>query len=229
VIALVDIDGTLVRGPAVAHGHALCAALGDVWGVAVDYAALRAAGTAGRTDREIARMLLRAHGVPEDEIGPRLADWCRRAAERHRAIAGDHPDPVAVPDATAALARLRDAGAEAVLVTGNIRAIAHEKLARAGLGGWFAADRGGYGDDACDRADVVRVALARSGARPADAVVIGDTPYDVAAARAADCAVVAVATGTHSAAALTGADHVAATLDAAARAALAIPAPEEVP
>ena len=43
--------------------------------------------------------------------------------------------------------------------------------------------------------DIVLAALQRSGARPADAVMIGDTPYDVEAARRADIRAIALRSG----------------------------------
>lgn len=43
--------------------------------------------------------------------------------------------------------------------------------------------------------DIVQAALRRSGSRPADAVMIGDTPYDVEAARRADIRAIALRSG----------------------------------
>jgi phosphoglycolate phosphatase len=73
----------------------------------------------------------------------------------------------------------------------------------------------------------VRAALDRAGVAGGDAVVIGDTPHDVTAARGAGCAVVAVTTGRHTADDLAGADAVAPSLLEAARAAVRLlrPAP----
>ena len=57
----------------------------------------------------------------------------------------------------------------------------------------------------------VLLAIARLGASPADAVYVGDAPYDIEAARAAGCAAVGVTWGAASAQALhaAGADAVA--------------------
>lgn len=217
MIALLDIDGTLLHGAPEAHAHALCLALAEVYGVSVGVDELRASGVAGRTDRHIARQVLAPHGVAEGDIAAGLEPWCRSAVAHYRRIADTHPDPVAVPDAGRALTRLASGGVAVALVTGNIRAIALDKLMRAGLGGWFAAAVGGFGDEACARADLVRLAVARASVPAAAAVVIGDTPHDVAAARDAGCPVVAVTTGPFPADALAAADRVVPTLDDAAR------------
>jgi phosphoglycolate phosphatase len=84
------------------------------------------------------------------------------------------------------------------LGTGNIQRGATIKLARADLNRFFRF--GGYGSDHEDRVELIRRAH-RRGAEllglPVDcpAVVIGDTPHDVSAARAIGARSVCVATG----------------------------------
>lgn len=217
MIALVDIDGTLLHGRPVAHGLGLLLALRDVYGVDAGEADLLAVAPGGRTDLEIGLLMLAAAGVPEADAVAGLPEWCDRTVLRYLEIAGDHPVPNPAPDAREAMALLAAAGVGVALVTGNLEPIAHHKLELAGLGGIFRRGEGGYGGDAVERVEVVRVALARAGAAPGDGVVIGDTPRDIAAARAAGCAVVAVTTGAFGASDLRGADAVAATLTDAAR------------
>ncbi len=81
------------------------------------------------------------------------------------------------------------------LATGNFREAALIKLRHFGLGEHLA--EGGFGDDAQDRAEVVRLAIERvgNGARAPDAWVVGDTPLDVAAALANGVRALGVATG----------------------------------
>jgi len=98
------------------------------------------------------------------------------------------------------------------LATGNLEVGARIKLTRGDL--WRRFPFGGFGSDAGDRAELVRVAIRRGQDRlgrtlsRAEVVVIGDTPRDVAAAHAAGAVAVAVATGGHSEAELraSGAD-----------------------
>ena len=99
------------------------------------------------------------------------------------------------------------------LVTGNLERIAHHKLARAGIGGYFAAGQGGYGSDDEDRAALPQIARERAGRRGEphpreDTIVIGDTPLDIACARADGVRVIGVTTGQYGRDDLADADEV---------------------
>jgi phosphoglycolate phosphatase len=100
------------------------------------------------------------------------------------------------------------------LVTGNFEPVARLKLKRAGIGRHFPAGQGGFGSDSEDRAALPGIARRRAGhdgvSHPrARTIVIGDTPRDIACARADDVRCFAVTTGPHAAEDLTGADAVA--------------------
>jgi phosphoglycolate phosphatase len=86
------------------------------------------------------------------------------------------------------------------LATGNVREAARLKLERAGLWPRFAV--GGFGCDHRERGRLVARAIERACAHvqveslaPDRIVVVGDTPFDIAAARACGVRAVAVATG----------------------------------
>lgn len=104
------------------------------------------------------------------------------------------------------------------IATGNHEQGAAQKLAHAGLGGWF--HFGGYGSDHEIRAELVRIGAQRGAAHLSrelsgcEVIVIGDTPRDVVAAHAIGAYCLAVATGGYDAAALheAGADKVVADL-----------------
>ena len=82
------------------------------------------------------------------------------------------------------------------LVTGNFERIARLKLARAGIGDWFPEGQGAFGSDAEERERLPPLARSRAGGWPRErTVVIGDTPRDIACARADGLRVIAVATG----------------------------------
>src|SRR5262249_56415312 len=90
-------------------------------------------------------------------------------------------------------------GAAGGLGTGNPREGARRKLERAGLDGHFRF--GGFGSDHEDRAELLRIGAGRGatwlGYPPGACrtIVIGDTPHDVAAARAIGADSLGVATG----------------------------------
>jgi len=201
---LFDIDGTLlVTGGA--GGAAWQRAFEELHGVEANVADHSVAGT---TDPEIAKIVFREvvgrEGTPE---------------ERAKAIGRylKHlPDTVAessgyrmMPGVEALLDELIDAGILLGLVTGNIEAAAHIKLARAGFNRFFSF--GGYGSDSPDRTEVTKTALARGelvsgGVLTNGACIgVGDTPRDIAACHGAGIRVVGVATGSYSVDQLRGA------------------------
>jgi phosphoglycolate phosphatase len=194
---LFDIDGTLlVTGGA--GGMAWRRAFDQLYGVDADVAEHT---DAGMTDPEIAAILFR-------EVVGREGT----AEERARAIGcylKHLPDTVAesggyrlMPGMEELLDRLIDGSYLLGLVTGNIEAAAHIKLARAGLNRFFSF--GGYGSDSADRTEVTRAALRRgelvSGGTLQDGacISVGDTPRDVKAGHGAGIRVVGVATGSYS-------------------------------
>ena len=106
--------------------------------------------------------------------------------------------------------------ARLALVTGNYEPIARMKLDRAGIGHHFDAGQGGFGSDAEERGLLPAIARRRAGGddgapHPRErTIVIGDTPRDIACARADGVRVLAVATGPFPVTALAEADGVAA-------------------
>src|SRR3954451_14111157 len=165
----------------------------EVFGLppSTDEAAIRAVEPWGKTDRWILRELLEAHGIG----APGRADverWERAACAAYERFEDGEPSDDDVRTRTV-LDRLAADGHELALVTGNLEPIARRKLGARGLGEPFAPGRGGFGSDAEDRADLVRIALARSGADASAAALIGDTPNDVAAGLAAQVRTIALA------------------------------------
>ncbi len=214
MLLLFDIDGTLLLGAHEEHREALHAALRSVFGLADPAAAHVQA--AGRTDGEIARNILLVSGFAVeriDEGAPALrAAACREYARRAPV---DLSERVA-PGVSELLERL--AATDRVrlgLLTGNFEPIARLKLERAGLGHFFQTGEGAFGSDSEDRAGLPSLARRRAGSdgRPyprARTVVIGDTPNDIACARADGVRCLAVASGPFPAEDLHGADAVAA-------------------
>jgi phosphoglycolate phosphatase-like HAD superfamily hydrolase len=212
VLLLFDIDGTLLRHAAVEHAQALHAAMRSVYGVRRPESVRLDA--AGRTDQEIARIVLLDLGVSAERIDEGLADL---RAETCREFARGCPPSLAervVPGIAELLEGLAGADVVLALVTGNLEPVARLKLRRAGIGHRFPPGQGGFGSDDEDRAALPAIARARAGSpgRPYPrerTVVIGDTPRDIACARADGVRCLAVATGPYPAADLAAADAVA--------------------
>jgi phosphoglycolate phosphatase len=214
MLYLFDIDGTLLLS-----GGAGSRALDRVFHARHGVAAVTAGiDFSGKTDPLIIGEMFAAglgRAPTEAESAALLADYLPALAEelarsqRFRLM----PAVVETLDFVAA-----QAGVVCGVATGNVRAAADAKLRRAGLADRFAC--GGYGCDHGERPRLVARAIERAEAlagRPIPRqtiVVVGDTPLDVAAARACGVRVVAVATGSVARPALeaAGADAVFDTL-----------------
>jgi phosphoglycolate phosphatase len=169
---------------------------------------------AGHTDHEIALAILERNGVEGAEAHlPRMWEALADAltARQERMAREGRPQP-GVREALEALGARDDVLQS--LLTGNIEANAVTKLAAFGLERLVDFGIGGYGSDHRVRSELVAIACARASEkhgvelRPRDAVLIGDTPLDIAAARAAGARAVAVATGPHGSEELSEADAV---------------------
>jgi phosphoglycolate phosphatase-like HAD superfamily hydrolase len=217
LLLLFDIDGTLLLKAYVEHRAALHDALREVHHIE-DPGTFHVVA-AGRTDAQIARAIALAAGVSVARVDDRAADVrdaaCAAYARRCPDDLRSHVVP-GVPDLLAELRRRDDV--RLALLTGNYEPIARLKLRAAGLEDSFAGCPGAYGSDAEDRSDlpeIARTRAARNGGEPhprGRTVVIGDTPNDIACARADRVRCVAVATGPYDADALAaaGADVVCA-------------------
>lgn len=215
LLLLFDIDGTLLQRASDAHAGAVHEAIRAVWDVPDPRAARVEA--AGRTDPEIVRAMLLDLGVDAARIDAGINDFRVAAGEAYARLVPDDLSDRLVPGMEAVLDEL--AGREDVvlsLVTGNLEAIARLKLRAAGIGHRFASGQGGFGSDDEDRSRLPGVARRRAGdgagPHPRErTVVIGDTPRDIACARADGVRCVAVTTGPFRASQLGGADAVVAS------------------
>ncbi|MBK7405580.1 MAG: haloacid dehalogenase-like hydrolase [Phycisphaerales bacterium] len=157
---------------------------------------------AGRLDPLILRDLLRANGI--DPTPETMAAMRRGYGEALTARFQSEPTSRALPGVMELLAALAGTGPTLGLLTGNFAETGSLKLRTAGI------DPEGFsvrvwGDesphDPPARDHLPGVAIERvsrawgRAARGEEVVVIGDTPHDIACARAHGCRVLAVATG----------------------------------
>jgi len=193
---LFDIDGTLlVTGGAGAV--AWQRAFEELHGIEADIAEHT---EAGMTDPEIAAIVFRqviGREGTQEERSKAIGCYLKHLPDAVAESAGYR----VMPGIEELLPRLIEEGVLLGLVTGNIEAAAHIKLARARLNRFFSF--GGYGSDSADRTEVTRAALRRgalvSGGTLAGGacLAVGDTPRDVAAGHGAGIAVIGVATGSY--------------------------------
>ena len=198
-LVLWDIDGTLLRGGGVGR---------DVFDEAVTAVLGRHPGDhrvrmGGKTDPQIALEIL-AYAALEDADAeahlPAVLEALERALEagagRLRAEGFVLPG---VPEVLRALDV--DPSARCSVLTGNTQANALVKLAAFELTTWIDVEIGAFGSDDADRTALVPVALERArrlralALDPTDVWVVGDTPRDLACARAAGVRCALVATG----------------------------------
>lgn len=196
-LVLFDIDGTLVLTGG-AGGRAVTRTLADLF----TPDACQPPPLAGRTDRWIFTEALRSVGVEADAV---TLDRVREVYLTHlmreivvttsgqRVLPGVHTlldTLAATPDVSLGL------------LTGNVAAGARIKLERFGLWRYFAG--GGFGDTSLERTALYHDAVAEmqrttgTTFTPADTVLIGDTPLDIAVALDTGARSVGVATGGYS-------------------------------
>lgn len=208
-LILFDIDGTLVAGgPA---KDAFQEAMIETFGTAGDVGGV---SFAGKTDPQIARELLSGIGLEERRIEAGFDElWERYVAYLESKLVGSPMRILpGVQELLDGLSVLDQVGLG--LLTGNIERGARLKLGSAGLWGRFQI--GSYGSDHEERNELPAIAFGRASelwggaVDPGSAVVIGDTPRDVACGRRGGARTLAVATGRYQTADLiaAGADHV---------------------
>jgi phosphoglycolate phosphatase len=183
-----DVDGTLVRNGKDA---------GNLYHEAIELAvghaiAVRLPNTHGKTDGQILRESLAAHGLPEELHASASVHLDELSRLRHES--GNHRE--LCPGAAEALAATAAAGWTNALLTGNSRNRSRFKVTGAGLDATaFDWEHSYFGHETPVRSDLT---IAARSEHPGDAlVIIGDTPGDDVAATAAGIPFIAVATGVY--------------------------------
>jgi phosphoglycolate phosphatase len=194
IAVLFDIDETLVHtGGAGARSWAW--AFEQLYGVAAD---IGAHTSAGETDPQVGRGTFRAvlHREPShDELARLYAKYLWHLSEdiwastAYRVLNG----------APELLTRLTDAGVILGVVSGAMEGAARTKLEPGKLNRYFLF--GSYGSDSPDRIELTRLGIAKAARlhgrelSPQQVSVVGDTPLDIAAGRAAQATTIGVASG----------------------------------
>jgi phosphoglycolate phosphatase len=213
VVVLFDVDETLVHTGG-AGARSWKAAFEKLYGIPAD---IGAHTSAGETDPAVARETFigtLGRDPSDDELDLLYGQYLLHladdilVAEQYRVL----------PGAERTLVALGEAGVLLGLVSGAMEGAARTKLIPANLNRFFIF--GAYGSDSPDRPELTRLAIEKAAKlhgrlKPSQVFVVGDTPRDLDAARAAGAVSVGVATGHYSVEELeaAGGDHVLESLE----------------
>lgn len=192
---LFDIDGTLLRSRDRVHYDSFFSSVQSVLGhkLTLDGVTLH-----GNTDPGILRDAFRLSKLEDARWQPLLADMLEhmRASVLEKR---DQMNLIRMPGVEETLAYLHSKGAALGVATGNLEAIGWIKVEAVGLRHWFTF--GGFSDIYDIRAEMIGNAIKeahRIAGPQATVCVVGDTEFDVKAARANSLPTIAIATGNYS-------------------------------
>ncbi|MHB1527712.1 MAG: HAD family hydrolase [Candidatus Dormibacteria bacterium] len=193
VVVLFDVDETLVHTGG-SGARSWKAAFQVLYGIPAD---IGEHSSAGETDPQVARATFTAvlgRDPSDAELSRLYALYLLHLAED----IGISKQYRVLPGAGDLLSRLGKAGVILGLVSGAMEGAARTKLIPANLNRFFVF--GAYGSDAPDRAELTRMAIEKAsrlhhGLTPTQVFVVGDTPHDMEATKAAGAVPIGVASG----------------------------------
>lgn len=214
-IPLFDIDGTLVKSntPSNIHDEAFDYALHTVY--KLPHASVKPHQLSGKIDSQILMEFAQYYGATEHQAKEKVQDAMTATLEYFmKHIKKEHYRTI--PEAEDLLIQLKSLEIPIGLLTGNIEEIGWEKMQLIGFRDYFTF--GAFGSLAYKRVDLIPIAKQRLekmlGIKVPmeNFVIIGDTPLDIACARAGNIPVIAVSTGKYKSHELSHADLVVETL-----------------
>jgi len=194
LLILYDIDGTLVSTGG-AGTRSMNYAFHKLFGIED---AFRHIPMAGKTDFQIMREGLKAHGLPyRDGNVKKMINGYIEFLQTEI----NNPQKHLMPGIIESLELFQEMGMPLGLLTGNLEQGAAIKLGAFGINDYFLA--GAFGSDDEDRDKLLPVAIKKFAGKgyifdAADCIVIGDTPRDVQCAKVHGARCIAVATGPYS-------------------------------
>ena len=189
---LFDIDGTLLRSRDRIHFDSFYSSVRSVMGHEIVFDGVT---FSGNTDPGILRdafRLARLEDVHWQRHLPNVLEAMRREVAARRS----EMKLVKMPGVDEMLEYLKGKGAALGVGTGNLESIGWLKIELTGLRHWF--EFGGFSDSYDIRSDMIAHAIReahRHAGEGATVCVVGDTPFDISAARANGLPTIAVTTG----------------------------------
>lgn len=214
-IPLFDIDNTLIKDGTEAHANAFHHAFRTIYNqpkarkndIFVD----------GMIDTQIIVEILKLYNVREEDSKAKM-DTATKVMYEYYHKHAHKGEMIPMSGAQELLQRLSILAIPMGLLTGNVEGIGRRKVELAGLKDFFSF--GAFGNLAYKRVDLIPIALERArkkglNIKLTDLVIVGDSPRDIACARAGGLQVIAVGAGNFSSKELrdAGADLVVDTLE----------------
>jgi HAD superfamily hydrolase (TIGR01509 family) len=138
------------------------------------------------------KLLMEVAGIDHESIEGRLLNERRSAVLKAFYL----PDLGPLPGARALVQRLKARGLQCIVVTSSSREDLADLLRAAAVADVLTeAVTSDDADESKPSPDLVQVALDRLGLGPREAVMLGDTPYDIVAARSACVSTIALRSG----------------------------------
>ena len=200
-ILLWDIDGTLMRSTTQgAYKEYFARTMRQIFGSA---GKLETMQVSGMTDTQIIYEALRDEGFTPEQIFARKEDLLKIFKSEMTAVLRKNGEPYEVLDGAREILDETEQNPRFInaLLTGNLSVAAEIKLKSVNLWRYFENAPNAFGEISHDRRELATEAgklfndFYKFDFKPAQFVVIGDTPNDIACARAFGAKAVAVATG----------------------------------
>lgn len=196
-IPLFDIDGTLAFSGNIIHSESFDFVLKTFYKLK-NASRKQITKTSGMIDSEILLKLTEINGLSEslakEQLQPALQAMGKYYSEHKQRV-----QPKLMPGTMNILNTLRKNNIPLGLLTGNVEEVAWGKLKQLGVDEYFSF--GAFGDMALKRVELVelaRIKAERALGRPIslkDLVIVGDSPRDVACAKEAGIASIAIGAG----------------------------------
>lgn len=187
-----DIDGTLMTCPDRVHWDGMYRAIREVYRLDAN---LESIPYHGKTDVAILRIALNGEGLSDAAFYEALPQALTVVRE-HVSANYDRITPKVCPGIPEVLSEIHNAGRLLGVASGNLEEVGWHKIQAAGLRQFF--QFGSFGDSHELRAGIFDHAATRAKAilgSDAGVCFVGDTPEDIAAARAVHAKIIAVGTG----------------------------------